>query len=616
MHIWTFFKRRCFPNLLLLLLIGMLVDGMGNALHNPTSQALAAGSLEQTFAQAALDFKVPAPLLKAICYLEGRLSNHGGTPSVDQGYGCMHLLANQHHATLIPAARALNRAPDALKTSLTLNIRGGAAVLHAYQQRLSPAGVPGTTLSPHVWSAVLVVYSGAGDANIAAMYVHEIYHILHTGFIAMAETGERVILPPQAVSLPALASPWTTSHMRNNIVGALGQMSSALPAIANLPKGCVNDGQTDYPGAIDCIVKPKIFDCNRVKDNAPCTYESALRPVAYPVDFVVIHDVEGTAWEAINTFHDVHNGVSSHYVVDTDGTIYQLVHDSDIAYHAGNYWYNQHAIGIEHAGYAENGYQWFNATQYLASARLTAYLLNKFHLPLDRTHVIGHGDIPAPSLSLTPNHTDPGPYWLWDYYFKLINQSGIPYTQEAFNPTIITAHPMTDLLPLGTQGQEAALNYNFIKLYNGPSTASGQIPQAPGDSILNETGNVEPGISYAYTNFAWDAAGSGQMMYQIWYGTESHLHGDKPGHLASARLVWLALKPQNVSHGIGIALSMGDAAKIYSKPTLDSDYQIGDAPPGALFVSGMTWHDPETGDWYEINFNHRQGWISEADVAF
>ena len=129
---------------------------------------------------------------------------------------------------------------------------------------------------------------------------------------------------------------------------AVAQAATTQPA--DLPAGCVNDGNTDYPGAINCIVDPKKFDCNLVADKDPCTYEGADRPIDYPIDFVVVHDLEGTARSAIATFHNVHGAVSIHYIVDSDGTVYQLLHDTDIAYHAGNYWYNQRALGIENAG--------------------------------------------------------------------------------------------------------------------------------------------------------------------------------------------------------------------------------------------------------------------------
>ena len=40
--------------------------------------ARAAGNINQTFDQASQEFGVPSALLKALCYMEGHLSNHNG----------------------------------------------------------------------------------------------------------------------------------------------------------------------------------------------------------------------------------------------------------------------------------------------------------------------------------------------------------------------------------------------------------------------------------------------------------------------------------------------------------------------------------------------------------
>lgn len=74
------------------------------AFANTTASASihgSSGSVDQAFGQASQEFGVPSALLKAICYMEGRLSNHGGNPSVDQGFGCMHLIKNHNGDTLV-----------------------------------------------------------------------------------------------------------------------------------------------------------------------------------------------------------------------------------------------------------------------------------------------------------------------------------------------------------------------------------------------------------------------------------------------------------------------------------------------------------------------------------
>jgi hypothetical protein len=491
-----------------------------------------------------------------------------------------------------------------------LNIRGGAAVLHAYQHQLVPGAA--STLTLRDWYPVVEAYSGATDRHVAQMYADALFTLLRSGFRARAETGELVTLQPQNIPVPLQTQ---EGLHRAGSVSPKG-VQTARPArqqrqthTGTLPDGCVSgDQQTDYPDAVDCILPPKTYDCNAVKDDAPCTYESARRPdTDLPIQFVVIHDIEGTAQTALASFRNPKSEVSIHYIVDSDGTVYQVLHENDIAYHAGNYWYNQRSIGIEHAGYAASGYSWYNATLYLASARLTAYLINKYQIPLDHDHILGHGTIPAPTLALSPNHVDPGPYWMWDYYFDLIHQQGIPFAPVSDDSRIVMLHLSSAIASQGSS-DEGVHHSNYFALYTGPSTDSGLIPQASG-GILDETGNIEPGISYVVTGEVRDPAGSGKMLYQIWYGVALHLHDDKnPSKLASARQVWLAADPSQLTTGHGVAIQLIHPTPIYSRPDVDTHYQIGDAPIGAIFASPFAITSGDT-IWCAINFNHRQAWV-------
>ena len=372
-----------------------------------------------------------------------------------------------------------------------------------------------------------------------------------------------------------------------------------------LPRSCVNDHKTDYPDAIDCIVNPKLFDCNITPSDDPCTYNGAQRPADYSIKFVVIHDIEGTASAGINTFHNPKSQSSIHYIVDTDGTVYQLLREKDIALHAGNLWYNQHAIGIEHAGYSATGYRWYSTAEYQASARLTAYLLKKYHIPLEHAHVTGHGIIPASTLATAPNHTDPGPYWLWDYYLDLIHKQGVPYVPAANDSAIFMINFPGDH---SLEGRDAADYYSFASLYNGPSTSSSLIPHAR--SLLDELSNIEPAMSYVATAQVRDPAGSGKMMYRIWYGVETHIRDRHRSNYASARQVWLAVDDDLVSRGYGTVIRLITAARIYSCPNDLAKYQIGDAPAGALFVSPGEELVSHGKLWYMMNYNHRQAWIA------
>src|SRR5438093_1003374 len=68
--------------------------------------------------------------------------------------------------------------------------------------------------------------------------------------------------------------------------------------------------------------------------------------------YIVIHKTEGaTAAGAVSWFQNPASHVSAHFVVDKNGDIYESVKPEDVAWHAGNWDYNVHSIGIEHAGF-------------------------------------------------------------------------------------------------------------------------------------------------------------------------------------------------------------------------------------------------------------------------
>jgi len=67
------------------------------------------------------------------------------------------------------------------------------------------------------------------------------------------------------------------------------------------------------------------------------------------IQYLILHNTDGPGEGSLATLRnpDLANPRSSHYMVDRDGTIYQLVDDSLMAWHAGNKPVNQQSIGIE-----------------------------------------------------------------------------------------------------------------------------------------------------------------------------------------------------------------------------------------------------------------------------
>lgn len=99
----------------------------------------------------------------------------------------------------------------------------------------------------------------------------------------------------------------------------------------------------------------------------------------------------GTLDSADKRFQNADNKVSAHYGI-SDNTVYQWVETDNTAYHAGNWEVNTESIGIEHD--ATTVKKTTEAT-YETSSSLIAELSNKYNIPLDTEHVVGHKTITA-----------------------------------------------------------------------------------------------------------------------------------------------------------------------------------------------------------------------------
>ncbi|MEO5792116.1 MAG: N-acetylmuramoyl-L-alanine amidase [Gaiellaceae bacterium] len=141
------------------------------------------------------------------------------------------------------------------------------------------------------------------------------------------------------------------------------------------------------------------------------------------IEKIVVHVTEGAFWGSVQWLKSPRAHASSHYVVSRRGRIVQLVHLSDIAWHAGNWNVNTQSVGIEHEGFTY-GPGGFTNAQYHASARLAGWIARRSLLPIDRRHFLGHADVPAPGGGRggASHHTDPGPHWRWDHYLRLVRR--------------------------------------------------------------------------------------------------------------------------------------------------------------------------------------------------
>lgn len=148
------------------------------------------------------------------------------------------------------------------------------------------------------------------------------------------------------------------------------------------------------------------------------------------LDTIVIHTIEGSFGGCIGWFQQGSPprpvATAAHYVVSRGGDVCQMVPDAAKCYHAGNA--NSRSIGIEHEARVN---PWtprpgrpppfptndFPEAMLTASARIVVVLCAKYHIPVDRRHIVGHAEVPGAT------HTDPGVSWPWDHYLSLIRAS-------------------------------------------------------------------------------------------------------------------------------------------------------------------------------------------------
>lgn len=166
---------------------------------------------------------------------------------------------------------------------------------------------------------------------------------------------------------------------------------------------------------------------------------------AKTINGIVIHDTEGRFLGSVRALQNPRVEASAHFVVSRAGQIVQLVPVTDVAWHAGNSWWNLHSIGIEHEGWA--GKNAYTEAEYEASAKLVAYLAHRWTIPIDRKHIIGHYQVPDPyhrgEFGGVSHHTDPGPYWNWGHYMHLVRY----YAAHPVLPTFVkqmTLHEMPE----------------------------------------------------------------------------------------------------------------------------------------------------------------------------
>nr|WP_253266285.1 N-acetylmuramoyl-L-alanine amidase [Streptomyces sp. 6-11-2] len=605
------------------------------------------GRLQRAFASASAEYHVPLSVLLGVSYLQSRWDGHSGAPSVTGGYGPMHLtdartaLAEApHHSEgtedargddarpalhpetktpaesavparlkTLPKAAGLTGIPAArLRADESANIAGGAALLAAAQKKL---GEP-LSADPAAWYGAVARFSGADDSATAAAYADDVYNVIRSGERRTTDSGQLVVLA---------ARPGVAPRTDQLTLTALPHRSA--------------EG-TECPASVSCEWIPAPYEEFGGDDYG--NHDLGDRPKTQSIRYIVIHDTEGR-WDGVLNLIQDPTYVSWNYTLrSTDGHIAQHVKAKDVAWHAGNWYINAKSIGLEHEGFLASPDAWYTEAMYRSSARLVKYLARKYDIPLDRQHILGHDTVPGPTSASIPGmHTDPGPYWDWQHYFKLL---GRPFEPSAGkNGGLVTIRPdyatnQPEYTGCVTSGRPcAAHGSSEVRLYSQPDTTSPLIKDlglrpdgSPSTIDVNDVASrVETGQQYAVAGRQGDWTAIWYLGHKAWFQNPAKQPAavDAAGTVVTPKAgldsvpVYGRAYPETEAYPAGVPVQA--VSPLPYKLLAGQKYVVGGLQPGEYYYSATfttASHRVVVGKdmYYQIQFGHRVAFVRAADV--
>ncbi|WP_416961777.1 N-acetylmuramoyl-L-alanine amidase [Streptomyces sp. Agncl-13] len=592
---------------------------------------------QASFTDAAEEFGVPLPVLLAVSYQESQWDDHDGHYNTSGGYGPMNLtdvnaamvsggsagavgrgdlaeLTSDPALHTLDAAAGLTGTPAAkLRTDDRANIRAGAALLASYQKELTGK----SSTDPADWYGAVAKYSQSSDKKAAQLFADRVFKTVSSGASRTTVDGQHVSLAAQSAVHPET------------------RQLSELKL-----KAAVTATDTECPATVDCTFLAAAASNGQV----------AGRPGdGVQIKYIVLHDTESSYDAAIKTFQTAGSGDSAHYVMRaSDAAVTQMTHTKDIAFHAGNYWFNMHSIGIEHEGYAAHGATWYSQAQYQATADLVKYLAAQYGIPLDREHIIGHDNVPGPQDSyISGMHWDPGPYWDWTAFMNMVAPSKAAHAQSAArhvprvgsavtispefatNQQTVQVCPADDPTGATTACTDSTEPANFLPVRTAPSADAPLFADPavhPGasagtDSIHDWGSTVQAGQQFVVADVDGDWTAIWFSGAKVWFHNPGGVNtcaaqgatilhsGDQAATLYGSGY------PQASEYPSGLSPSTQKPLTLYGFPA--GQAYVATQPPVSaddFFVSGDTYVTGAA-KYYTIQYNHRVVLVDASQVS-
>lgn len=164
---------------------------------------------------------------------------------------------------------------------------------------------------------------------------------------------------------------------------------------------------------------------------------------------IVLHITAGLYPGCLSWMRNPAAKASAHYLVTKSGEIYQMVQDADTSWHAGFVnrptWKlydgtnpNRYTLGIEFECLSGGE---LTEAQYQAGLWLIQELAQKYGIPVDEEHIIGHYRIDAVNR---PN--DPGPQFPWERLIADLKEDDEMATETKIkvNGQVLTGYILKD----------------------------------------------------------------------------------------------------------------------------------------------------------------------------
>jgi hypothetical protein len=369
------------------------------------------------------------------------------------------------------------------------------------------------------------------------------------------------------------------------------------------------------------------------------------------INYIIIHDAEGSYDGTISTFQNPASYVSANYVVrSSDGAVTEMVRPNDVSWGAGDWYVNMHAINIENEGFATQGSTWYTQAEYSSDAALVQYLAAKYGIPLDRQHILGHEDVPGPTDYYTSiQHWDPGPFWNWNHFMALVHgvsdsaeqaSGGSPtrgtHQLVTIDPTFDNNKPTVTDCSGGSCVTLPTQSANFVYLRTGPHASYPLLgdpllhPGGSGTTVDSDWGDkatIEQTFVYAGQSGNWTA---------IWFAGRKAWFYNPTGTYQKARYtngqvitpraglasipVYGAAYPEKSAYPSVVPVTKVQKLS-YTIPAGQEYPTIGVVPTDYYYAATINSSLPDDHTviigktaYYQISFNHRKFFVKANDV--